>query len=123
MVLEPTSIAANECFHSATEFSTHLNCTAISSFQCTKKVAPDDSDVGQALKQEKITALVEGFRAATLFDFTFLMAFTGMRRGDALALRWSDGGVEVDLSLVRIPDDWLIFPAPDGQPDEPRPAS
>ncbi|MGO4513241.1 hypothetical protein CT676_36000 [Bradyrhizobium sp. MOS001] len=29
-------------------------------------------------------------------------------------------GVEVDLSLVRIPDDWLIFAAPDGQPTEPR---
>jgi integrase len=29
-------------------------------------------------------------------------------------------GADVDLSLVRLPDDWLIFPAPDGQPTEPR---
>jgi hypothetical protein len=29
-------------------------------------------------------------------------------------------GVDVDLNLVRIPEDWLIFPAPDGQPNEPR---
>ena len=26
----------------------------------------------------------------------------------------------VDLSLVRLPDDWLMFPAPDGQFSEPR---
>jgi integrase len=105
------------------------------------------------------------------------MAFTGMRRGEALALRWSDfdpatktlrieqaleytrkhglqfkepkskrskrtiklddtlvallirmreryqrvvagapDGVDVDLSLVRVPDDWLIFPAPTASP-------
>ncbi|TFW56263.1 site-specific integrase [Bradyrhizobium sp. MOS001] len=55
-----------------------------------KKPSAGDSDIGQALEQEKITALVEGFRGSTLFDFTFLMAFTGMRRGEALALRWSN---------------------------------
>lgn len=146
-----------------------------------KKPSAGDSDVGQALEQEKIAALVEGFRGSTLFDLVFLMAFTGMRRGEALALRWSDfnpaskalrieqaleytkkhglrfkvpksergkrtiilddtlvalllklreryqrvvagapDGADVDLSLVRVPDDWLVFPAPDGQPNEPR---
>jgi integrase len=146
-----------------------------------KKPSAGDSDIGQALEQEKIVALVEGFRGSTLFDFAFLMAFTGMRRGEGLALRWSDfnpaaktlrieqaleytkkhglqfkapkserskrtiklddtlvallvalreryqrvvagapDSVDVDLSLVRVPDDWLIFPAPDGQPNEPR---
>ena len=29
-------------------------------------------------------------------------------------------GAEVDLSLVRIPDDWLIFPAPDREMNAPR---
>jgi integrase len=29
-------------------------------------------------------------------------------------------GAAVDVSLVRLPDDWLMFPAPDGQPNEPR---
>jgi integrase len=55
-----------------------------------KKPSASESDVGQALEQEKIKTLVDGFRGSTLFDFTFLMAFTGMRRGEALALRWSD---------------------------------
>ena len=45
------------------------------------------------------------------------------RTGATHLTAWSDGGVEVDLSLVRIPDDWPIFPAPDGQLDKPRPAS
>ena len=135
-----------------------------------KRPSAGDSDVGQALEQGKITALVEGFGGSTLFDFTFLMAFTGMRRGEALALRWSDfnpaaktlrieraleytkkfglrfkvpksergkrtiilddtlvalllrmrglyqrlvagapEGADVDLSLVRVPDSWLVF--------------
>jgi integrase len=29
-------------------------------------------------------------------------------------------GVDVDLSLVRIPEDWLIFPSRAGQPSAPR---
>jgi integrase len=146
-----------------------------------KKPSAGDSEVGQALEQDKITALVEGFRGSTLFDLVFLMAFTGTRRGEALALRWSDfnpmaktlrieraleytkkfglrfkvpksergkrtiklddtlvallgrmrkqfervvagapEGVDVDLSLIRLPDDWLIFAAPHGQFNEPR---
>ena len=146
-----------------------------------KKPTAADTDIGQALERDKLVKLVEGFRGSTLFEIVFLAAFTGMRRGELLALRWRDfdptaktlrieqaleytkqhglqfkppksergkrtivlddglvallrtmrgkyqqiiagapDGVDVDLSLVRIPDDWLIFPAPDGQPDEPR---
>jgi integrase len=146
-----------------------------------KKPSAGDSEAGEALEQDKIMALVEGFRGSTLFDLVFVMAFTGMRRGEALALRWSDldpatktlrieraldytkkfglrlkapksergkrtiklddmlvailgrmreryqrvvagipDGTSVDLGLIRIPDDWLIFHAPDGQFNEPR---
>jgi integrase len=146
-----------------------------------KKPKVEDSEVGKALEHKEILKLVEGFRESTLFDFTFIMAFTGMRRGEALALRWSDfnptaktlkidqaleytakfglrfkppkskrgkrtiilddtlvalllrmrepyqrlvagapDGSGVDLSLVRIPDDWLIFHAPDGKMNAPR---
>jgi integrase len=166
------------CLQAAVDIGKHLQ---INPAAAIKKPSAGDSDVGQALEQDKIKALVEGFRETTLFDFVFLMAFTGMRRGEALALRWCDfnptaktlrvdqaldytkkhglrfkppksergkrtiilddtlivlllrmreryqrvvagvpDGVDIDLSLARIPDDWLIFPAPDGQPNEPR---
>jgi integrase len=146
-----------------------------------KKPTVADSDVGQALEQDKITALVEGFRGSTLFDLVFLMAFTGMRRSEVLGLRWSDfnpatktlrieqtveytkrrplrfeapksdrgrrtitlddtlvallmrrrsrydrivagipdGAGDVGV-IVKIPDDWLIFHAPDGDMNAPR---
>ena len=62
-----------------------------------KKPSADDSDIGQALEQDKITALVEGFRGSTLFDFTFLMAFTGMRR----ARHWRCAGATSIRGLRR----------------------
>ncbi|MCW2219519.1 integrase [Bradyrhizobium japonicum] len=164
------------CLHAAVDLKLlQTNPAAI------KKPVAADSDVGQALEQDKIVALVEGFRNSTLFDLVFVMSFTGMRRGEALALRWSDfdpeaktlrieqaleytkkyglrfkepksargkrtinlddglvdqlivmrklalrvvagipDGENVDLSLVRIPTDWLIFPAPDGDMNAPR---
>jgi integrase len=185
---ELTELAPRTRHHIATVLKTCLQAAVdigkllqVNPAAAIKKPEAGDSDVGQALEQEKITALVEGFRGSSLFDFTFLMAFTGMRRGEALALRWSNfnpvaktlrieraleytskhglqfkepkskrgkrtiilddtlvalllkmretyqrvvagapDGVDVDLSLVRIPDDWLIFPAPAGQPNNPR---
>ncbi|MET4149919.1 site-specific integrase [Bradyrhizobium sp. RT7b] len=146
-----------------------------------RKPVAGDSDVGQALEQDKIIALVDGFYGSTLFDLVFVMSFTGVRRGEALALRWSDfdpdaktlrieraleytkahglrfkvpksergkrtiklddglvdhlltirgvalriaagvpDGDNVDLSLIRIPADWLLFPAPNGDMSAPR---
>ncbi|MCK1679551.1 site-specific integrase [Bradyrhizobium sp. 147] len=182
---EMTALAPRTRHHVATVLKACLQAAVdigkllqVSPAAAIKKPSAGDSDIGQALEQEKITALVEGFRGSTLFDFTFLMAFTGMRRGEALALRWSNfnptaktlrieraleytkkhglqfkepksergkrtivlddtlvalllgmraryqrlvagapDGIEVDLSLVRIPDDWLVFPSPDGQPN------
>lgn len=146
-----------------------------------KRPSPGDAEVGQALDQDQIAALVEGFRGSTLFEIVCVLVFTGMRRGEALALRWSDfdaasktlridraleytqkyklqfkapksargrrtialddflvrllskerekylrvvagapDGADVDLSLVRLPSDWLVFPAPGGPFDAPR---
>ncbi|KRR26486.1 hypothetical protein CQ14_03085 [Bradyrhizobium lablabi] len=185
---EMTALAPRTRHHVATVLKACLQAAVdigkllqVSPAAAIKKPSAGESDIGQALEQEKITTLVDGFRGSTLFDFAFLMAFTGMRRGEALALRWSNfnptaktlrvesaleytkkhglqfkepksergkrtivlddtlvallltmrarhqrlvagapDGVDVDLSLVRIPDDWLMFPTPDGQPNEPR---
>jgi integrase len=49
-----------------------------------------ESDAGTVLDQDQLTALVQGFRNSTLFPIVSVAAFTGARRNEILALRWSD---------------------------------
>lgn len=51
-----------------------------------------------------------------MFDFAFLMAFTGVRRGEALALRWSD--FNPTAKTLRI-DQTLEYTKKFGQPRTP----
>lgn len=135
--------------------------------------SPGDHDATTALDQDQLTALVQGFRDTALFPIVAVAAFTGARRGEILALRWSDfdpvaktlrieraledtasfgvrikgpktergrrtiaiddglasllsaerekylrlsagipDGAGADLSLIKLPDDALIFPSP-----------
>ena len=53
-----------------------------------------DEDAGTALEQEQLTALVNGFRKFSLFPIVATAAYTGARRGEILALRWSDFDAE-----------------------------
>jgi integrase len=129
--------------------------------------------VGQALDPPELKRLLEGLKRSVLFPLVATAALTGVRIGEALALRWCDldqaagtlritraiedtaahgrrfkspkskrgertvaiddtllsilrtqrdkylrliagvpDGVDVDLSLVRLPDDALMFPSP-----------
>ncbi len=52
--------------------------------------SPGDSDHGQVLDEEQLTALVRGFRKSALYAIVATAAFTGARRNEILALRWSD---------------------------------
>jgi len=139
--------------------------------------SPGEADHGIALDEERLGKLVDGFRNSPLFEIVAIAAYTGMRRNEILALRWSDfdaaaktlkieraleqtkagisfkppktkrgyrtieidntlvgmlcaerekilrliagvpTGVAVDLSLVKLPTDALIFPSPIGQVD------
>ncbi len=133
----------------------------------------DDDDVGQALDQDELKRVVDGFRESVLFSMVATTAFAGVRLSELLALRWSDldpatstlrieraieqtkefgrrlkspktwrgkrtieidaallrlllsvresylrqvagvaDGVEVDLSLVKLPKEALMFPSP-----------
>ncbi len=56
----------------------------------TKVPSPGESDHGIALDDEQLRKLVQGFKAATLFPIVSVAAFTGARRNEILALRWSD---------------------------------
>jgi integrase len=52
--------------------------------------SPPESDHGMALDPDQLRTLVEGFRNSTLFPIVAVAAFTGARRSEILALRWSD---------------------------------
>jgi integrase len=134
--------------------------------------SPKESD-HEVLDDDQLRTLVKGFRKSVLFPFVYVLAFTGCRRNEALALRWGDlnavaktlrieraleetkkfglrlkgpkkdahkrtitidddliavlvaerekhqriiagipDGAAVDLSLIKLPDDALIFPNP-----------
>lgn len=52
--------------------------------------AGDDDELGQALDEQELSTLVQGFRQSALFPIVAVAAYTGARRGEILALRWSD---------------------------------
>jgi integrase len=60
----------------------------------------DEEDGGQALEQEQLTTLVSGFRESPLFPIVAVAAYTGARRGEILALRWTD--LDADAKTLRI---------------------
>jgi len=131
---------------------------------------PGDSEAGQVLDENQLTALINGFKGSSIYEIVCVAAFTGARRNEMLGSRWSDfneanktlrveraleytrkhiaykspktshgvrtitiglvglrrterekyqrivpgvpSGAAVDLSLVRVPDDALVFPKP-----------
>jgi integrase len=139
----------------------------------TKAPSAGEADHGQVLDAEQLRTLIDGFRGSALYPIVTVAAFTGARRNEILALRWSDldfgsrtlrieraieetgayglrlklpktgtrgqrtiaidndliallagererylrimagvpDGLSVDLSLVKLPDDSLMFPA------------
>ncbi|HXP74755.1 MAG TPA: site-specific integrase, partial [Stellaceae bacterium] len=60
-----------------------------------------DSDAGTVLDQEQLAALVQGFRNSTLFPIVSVAAFTGARRNEILALRWSDLDISNKTLTIR----------------------
>lgn len=62
--------------------------------------SPSESDHGTALDADQLRMLVEGFRGLTLYPIVATAAFTGARRNEILALRWSD--LDVATKTLRI---------------------
>jgi len=90
-----TSLAPRTRHHVATVLKSCLQAAMDSKLIASnpaggKRPSPGDAEVGQALDQDQLAALVEGFRGSTLFEIVCVLTFTGMRRGEALALRWTD---------------------------------
>jgi integrase len=66
----------------------------------TKAPSPGESDHGIALDDDQLRKLVQGFKGSSLFGIVSLAAFTGARRNEILALRWSD--IDVQKKELRI---------------------
>jgi integrase len=62
--------------------------------------SPGESDHGMALEADELQSLVKGFKDSTLFAIVATLAFTGCRRNEALALRWTD--LDVANKTLRI---------------------
>jgi integrase len=52
--------------------------------------SPGEADHGTVLDQDQLRTLIEGFRGSVMFPIVCVAAFTGARRNEILALRWSD---------------------------------
>jgi len=59
-----------------------------------KVPAPEEPDHGMVLDQDQLRALLRGFKGRTFYPMVATAAFTGARRNEILALRWSDLDVE-----------------------------
>jgi integrase len=59
-----------------------------------------ESDAWNVLDADKLNALVRGFKDTSLYGIVCVAAFTGMRRNEILALRWSD--VDFVRSTIRV---------------------
>lgn len=55
-----------------------------------KVPSPGESDHGMILEQDELRTLLEGFKGLVLFPIVAVAAFTGARRNEILALRWTD---------------------------------
>ncbi len=55
-----------------------------------EKPAGDNDEVGVVLDEQPLAALVAGFKGHSLYGMVVIAAFTGMRKGEVLALRWTD---------------------------------
>jgi integrase len=78
---------------------------------------PDESDHGMALDRDQLPALVRGFKQTPLYEIVAVAAFTGMRRNEILALRWSDVDfnnktIKVERSLENTRKFGLAFKQP-----------
>jgi integrase len=55
-----------------------------------KPAGADDDEVGIVLEEQPLADLVAGFKGHSLYGIVAVAAYTGMRKGEVLALRWTD---------------------------------
>jgi integrase len=71
-----------------------------------KVPSPGEANHGMALEADQLRAFVQGFKGSALFPIVAVAAFTGARRNEILALRWTDlDPVAKTLRIERAIDD------------------
>jgi integrase len=91
-----TRLSARTVHHVHTVFGACLNAAVrkgllvASPISKAEAPAPGESDAGKVLDQDQLTVLLNGFRGSVLYPIVAVAAFTGARRNELLALRWSD---------------------------------
>lgn len=101
------AVAPTTAHHVHSVFGACLHCAvrkgllAANPMARVEKVpAPGEADHGIALDADQLRTLVRGFTGSVLYPVVAVLAFTGCRRNEALALRWSD--LDVQMKTVRI---------------------
>jgi integrase len=77
------------CFKSAIK----KKILAYNPVEDAEKPARADEEVGVVLDEDQLASLVAGFKGSSVYPIVAVAAYTGMRKGEVLALRW----VDVDL--------------------------
>jgi len=68
--------------------------------ELAKVPSPGEADHGMVLDAAQLQSLVQGFKGLSLFPIVAVAAFTGARRNEILALRWTD--LDADKKTLRI---------------------
>jgi integrase len=68
--------------------------------ELAKVPSPGEADHGMVLDAAQLQTLVQGFKGLSLFPIVAVAAFTGARRNEILALRWTD--LDADKRTLRI---------------------
>ena len=103
--LEQT-LAPRTCHHVHTVLTACLSAAVRKGFIASNPAnraeapSPGESDHGQVLDADQLKTLVQGFRGSALHPIIAAAVFTGARRNEILALRWSD--LDVEKKTLRI---------------------
>jgi integrase len=86
-----TARQVHSVFNACLSHAVRTKKLAINPMASISKVPnPPEADHGTVLDDEQLRELVQGFKGTSLFGIVSVAAFTGARRNEILALRWSD---------------------------------
>jgi integrase len=89
-------VVVKACFKSAVK----KRLLAVNSVEDAERPAGTEDEAGTVLDEDQLAVLVAGFKGHSIYPIVAVAAFTGMRKGEVLALRWVD--VDLDARTISI---------------------